>query len=63
MLLRYVRTTAQYLPVTTAKELARKSWEATDDKEMSQLLGWVMSTLRMRGQRASTLFLGNSGRQ
>lgn len=44
----------------TAKELARKSWEATGDKEMSQFLGWVMAALRMRGQRVSTLLLGTT---
>eukprot|EP00903_Cladosiphon_okamuranus_P016395 g15119.t1 len=45
----------KYLSIKTAKELARKSWEATGDKEMSQLLGWVMGTLRMRGQRTRFL--------
>ena len=57
MLLRYARIPAQYLPVKTTKELARKSWEATGDKKMSQLVGWVMTTLRMRGQRVSALVL------
>ncbi len=46
----------QYLPVKTAKDLTRESWESTDDKEMSQYLGWVMRSLRTRGQRVSTVF-------
>lgn len=44
----------QYIPVKAAKDLTRKSWESTDDKEMSQYLGWVMRSLRMREQRVST---------
>lgn len=48
----------QFLPVSTAKDLARRSWEATSDKEMSQFLGWVMNSLRMRGQRVSTRYHG-----
>lgn len=49
----------QYLPISTTKGLVRKVWDTTSNSDMSHLLGWVMATLRIRGQRvrsASLLF-------
>eukprot|EP00752_Nemacystus_decipiens_P012458 g11037.t1 len=45
----------KYLPVSSAKDLVRKSWDATSNSDMSEFLGWVMSSLRMRGQRTRFL--------
>lgn len=43
----------QYLTLKNTKEVVRKSWETTGDKKMSHFVGWVMNSLRMRGQRVS----------
>ncbi|CAM9257536.1 unnamed protein product, partial [Sphacelaria rigidula] len=42
----------KYLPISTSKNLVRKVWDTTSNSDMSDLLGWVMMTLRIRGQRA-----------
>lgn len=47
----HVTLSRQYLPLSIAKGLARKSWEVTTNSEMSDFLGWVMASLRSRGQR------------
>lgn len=52
-LLYYCTMTTQYLPVSSAKDLVRKSWDMTSNADMSEFLGWVMSTLRIRSQRVS----------
>ena len=41
--------------MSSAKDLVRKSWDATSNKDMGEFLGWVMSSLRMRGQRVSAV--------
>eukprot|EP00903_Cladosiphon_okamuranus_P016305 g15037.t1 len=45
----------KYLSVSSAKDLVRKSWDATSNRDMSEFLGWVMRSLRMRGQRTRFL--------
>ncbi|CAM9812351.1 unnamed protein product [Ascophyllum nodosum] len=45
----------KYLPIRTAKDLVRKVWETTSHSEMSDLITWVMATLRIRGQRTNFL--------
>lgn len=43
--------TQQYLNAAIAKDMARRSWDVTPNKDMSEFLGWVLSSLRIRGQR------------
>ncbi|CAN0297636.1 unnamed protein product, partial [Ectocarpus sp. 13 AM-2016] len=47
--------TRKFLNVTIAKDLARRSWDVTPNPEMSEFLRWVMSSLRIRGQRTKFL--------
>lgn len=39
--------------MSSTKDLVRKSWDATSNRDMGEFLGWVMASLRMRGQRVS----------
>ncbi|CAM9147713.1 unnamed protein product [Sphacelaria rigidula] len=45
----------KYIPISTSKALVRKVWDTTSNSDMSDLLGWVMMTLRIRGQRSRFL--------
>lgn len=45
----------QYLPLSTAKDITRKCWDATSNEDMSDFLGWTLSTLRARGMRVGVV--------
>lgn len=37
-----------------SKDIVRKVWDTTPNSEMSELIAWVMESLRIRGQRVRT---------